>query len=195
MKLKSKKINIPIKHSWEGYPTKIISDAAIASINIADGKLIPLVIIDCSNRPDIIELVRVHEYLSTGDVKTQWAKKKRNSKYISLLITFIRPKEAFLILSFNIVKQGIIVDQILSSKALYLQPGQEGDRAANTINAKRLLIEVTETGFSEYWDRLQSKHLVKSFRQKGLPKYKAKKATKTTIENRRQFQRVRHVGK
>ena len=83
------------------------------------------------------------------------------------------------------------MDQILLSRALYLQPGRESDRFANTIDAKKILIEVPGTGFKKTWDEMLFKHLVKDFRQKGLPKRQAKKATKGLIEEWRKFGRFR----
>jgi hypothetical protein len=187
VKLKSRKTEIPLNHPWEVRPAKIISDAALATVNVGDGRLIPLVIIDSSERPDIEEVVRVHEHLPPGDVKVQWGSLENASDSIALILRFIRPVEALLALNFNIVKQGVIVDQILLSKALYLQPGREGDRLKNTFDAKRILIDVPETGLSETWKGVFFKELVKDFRRKGLPKNQAKEATREVMEEWRKI--------
>jgi hypothetical protein len=191
MKLKSKKFEIPTKHPWEARPAVIVSDAAIATVHVGEGRLIPLVIIDSSERPDIEELVRVHEFLPPGDVTVQWGHMENTPECISLFLRFVRPVEALLVLNFSIVKQGGIVDQILLSRALYLQPGRTGDRFRNTIDAKRILIEVTDTGFGKTWDELLLKHLVNDYRQKGLPKHQAKEAAMAFIEEWRRFGRSR----
>lgn len=191
MKLKSKQVEIPLKHPWEAQPARIINDAAVATVGVGDGRLIPLVIIDSVERPDIEELVRVHECLPPGDVRVQWGELKSGPGGIALLLTFTRPVEALLVLNFDIVRQGGVVDQILSSRALYLQAGREGDRLSNTLDAKRILIEVPETGFSKTWDGILFKYLVKDFRRKGLPKQQAKDAAKGAIEEWRKFDRLR----
>ena len=191
MKLKSKQVEIPVKHPWEARPARIINDAAVATVGVGDGRLIPLVIIDSAERPDIEELVRVHEHLPPGDVKVQWGYLKSDPESIALLLRFTRPAEVLLVLNFDIVRQGGVVDQILSSRALYLQPGREGDRLSTTLDAKRILIEVPETGFSKTWDGILFKHLVKDFRRKGLPKHQAKEATKGFIEEWRKIGRFR----
>jgi hypothetical protein len=191
MNLKSKKVEIPMKHDWEAQPARIVSDAVMATVGVGDGRLIPLVIIDSAERPDIEELVRVHEHLPPGDVKVQWGDLKSSPDSIALLLRFTRPVEALLVLDFDIVKQGGVVDQILSSRALYLQPGRKGDRLSNTFDAKRILIEVPETGFSKTWDGILFKHLVKDFQRKGLPKQQAKEATKAFIEEWRKLGRSR----
>ncbi len=187
MKLKPRRTEIPLNHPWEAEPARIVSDAAIATGNVGDGRLIPLVIIDSSKRPDIEELVRVHEHLPPGDIKVQWGSMQNAPDSVGLILRFIRPVEALLVLNFEIVRQGVIVDQILSSKALYLQPGREGDRLKNTFDAKKILIEVPETGFSETWKKTYFKHLVKDFRGKGLSKSQAKEATKEVMEQWRRI--------
>ena len=191
MKLKSKQVEIPVKHKRETQPARIISDAAVASVGVGDGRLIPLVIIDSTGRPDVEELVRVHEHLPPGDVNVQWGYLKDSSDGIALILSFIRPAEVLIVLQFDIVKQAVIVDQILSSKALYLQPGRDGDRLSNNLDARKVLIEVPDTGFSKTWDKILVKYLVKDFRRRGLPKYQAKEATKAVIEEWRKFGRFR----
>ena len=194
MKLKSTRTKIPLKHPWEAQPVKIVGDAAIATINVGEGRLIPMVIIDSSQRPDIEEMIRVHEYLQPGDVTTQWGNMANTSDSIALLLRFIRPAETFIVLNFDIVKQGVIVDQILSSNGLYLQAGHEGDRFGNTPGAKRILIEVPETGFSKDWDGLYTKCLIKDFRRMGLRKHQAIEAAKEAIGKMRKIGRTRPWG-
>lgn len=194
MKLKSRKREIPTNHPWEACPAAIVSDAAMATVHVGEGRLIPLLIIDSSERPDIEELVRVHEFLPPGDVAVQWGHLENTPECAALFLRFIRPLEALLVLNFDIVKQGGIVDQILLSRALYLQPGRTGDRFRTTIDAKRILIEVPDTGFGKAWGELLLKHLVKDYRQKGLPKRQAKEAAMEFVEEWRKFGRSRLWG-
>ena len=51
---------------------QVVGDAAIAASPFVEGRLVPLVIVDTSGRPDLEELVRVHKHLPPGDVETQW---------------------------------------------------------------------------------------------------------------------------
>ena len=194
MKLKPIKAKIPAKHPWEVLPAEIISDPTIATVGVADGRFIPLLIIDSSDRPDIEELVRVHEHLPPGDVTVQWVQLLKIPNSIALLLRFIRPVEALLIINFDIAKQGGIVDQILSSRALYIQPGRKGDRLINTLDAKKVLIDIPETGFSKTWDDIFFTHMVKWFRQKGLKKYEAKEAAKKAIKEWRRLGQLRPWG-
>ena len=72
MKWKPRKARIPARTEREARPVRIVWDAAIATTIIGDGRLIPLLIIDASERPDVSELVRIHKHLPPGDVICQW---------------------------------------------------------------------------------------------------------------------------
>ena len=45
----------------------IVADAAIASGAVGDGRLIPLVILDTTNRPDLVDLFTAHDKMLPGD--------------------------------------------------------------------------------------------------------------------------------
>src|SRR6266516_340976 len=107
-----RKVKIRLRHAREVSPVRIISDAAIASALRGDGRLIPLLIIDCSNRPDVEEMLRIHAHLAPGDVEIQWGRIRGHDK-VSLLLSFIRPLELNVILDFDIIQQGGLVDLII----------------------------------------------------------------------------------
>src|SRR4051812_2720990 len=102
----------------------IVGDAALAQGSIAEGRIIPVVIIDAVARPDLAEFVRVHSTSGPGDVISRWGQLSRDSDRVALMLRFTKPAEVSAALEFEIVRQGIMVDQILTSKALYIQPGK-----------------------------------------------------------------------
>lgn len=166
---------------------RIITEGAIAGIGIAEGKLIPVLIVDTSLRPDVDELVRVHEHLPPGDVGSQWGAPKGIKDSVALIMTFTRPSEVTIVLNFDLRLHGGAVDLILASRALYLQPGKEGDRASTTVGNRKILCEVPETGFSERWMQIRHEFLVKKFRGQGLTKRDAKLAATGVIEEFRKI--------
>jgi hypothetical protein len=183
---------IPTLRPEDRRPARIVNDAVIASVNVGDGRLIPLVIIDTSDRSDLEELVRVQRYLPPGDVTCQWGRLKGSEeKMLSLNLHFVKPAEAMLILEFDIVRQGVIVDQILMAKGLFIQPGREGDRLSTKLKAERLLVEVPDIGFGELWEDMFYKNLVTNFRRKGLSRQQSKQGAKELIEQWRKFGRFR----
>jgi hypothetical protein len=54
-------------------PVPIVADAAIATEWMGDGRLIPLIIVDTTDRLDLEEFIRIHQYASPGDAGSQWA--------------------------------------------------------------------------------------------------------------------------
>src|ERR1700730_420478 len=63
---------IELSHEREKDALRIVADGAIAHSGVGEGRLIPLVILDTSSRPDLEEYIRVHQYAGAGDVKCQW---------------------------------------------------------------------------------------------------------------------------
>ena len=170
----------------------IVGDAAIADGNVAEGRLIPLVILDAEARPELKELVRAHaESSRAGDVNCQWGQVNQHADRVALMLHFAKPVELSVALEFEIVRQGILVEQILMAKCFYLQPGKVGDRLSDDLKAQRILVEVPDTGFRPTWDVLFQRHLVADFRERGLSRQQAKAATKGAIEKLREFSRQR----
>ena len=74
MKNKWHKEAVSIQHPVEAEPVPIVADASVATVAIGDGRMIPLLILDTSKRPDIEDMVKAHLHMrSQGDVNTRWA--------------------------------------------------------------------------------------------------------------------------
>lgn len=189
--MKPKRVKITFRSKLEGSPVKIVWDGAIATMSFGEGRLIPLVIIDGSDRPDIEELIRIHQYLPSGDVESQWMQLKEGAGKICLMLRFKKPVELVAILEFDIIGQGGLIDQILTAKAIYLQSGREGDRLVTTMDSPRMSVEVPDTGFYNEWDRMFIKWTEKGFRQRGLNRQEAKSATREFIKEWRSFGQFR----
>jgi hypothetical protein len=171
MKLKYSHI---LLREFESKSVAIVNDAFIASEMIGDGRMIPLVIIDTSTRPDIYELAKIQKSSPSGDVEIQWGVKDKRCDSVLLMLRFKLPAELTIILEFDIQNHGGFIDQILSTQALYIQPGKQGDRISTSMNSYRILIEVPDTGFTSVWQDLCLRKLARTFRQKGLKKKDSK---------------------
>lgn len=172
-------------------PVKIVSDGATAQPGVGEGKLFPVLILDASDRPDISELVRVHQHLPTGDVFVQWGKPVFSKGSVVLELSFVRPFEIVIPLEFNIVHDGVMIYQILASRALYIQPGRPGDRVSTTVGNPRILVEVSSTGFESEWERMSRTHIMRDLRSKGLGRSQAKQTASLLIEEMRRFGKFR----
>jgi hypothetical protein len=191
MKTKERKIKVRFRTAYEARPVRIVADAAIATQGLGEGRLIPLVILDTSERPDIDELVRVHVHLSPGDASCQWGRLPKNKDAIALFIDFIRPVEMLIIIEFDIARQGVLVDQVLRGRGLYIQPGRPGDRLVTTMGSPRVLVEVGQLGFDDKWNQLYLKAVETRFRKEGLSRRDARTAARDFIEEFRRFGALR----
>jgi hypothetical protein len=189
--MKGRLTEITVRNAYESRPVRIVADAAVSSRGLAGGRLIPLVILDTSDRPDIDEFIRVHQTLGPGDVQTQWGQIPGHEGTTALYLRFVRPSELMIILEFDIVKQGILVEQALFGKGLYIQAGREGDRLRNDPDRPKVLLEIGDTGFGTIWDTIFQKHLAKWYRSQGLGRSESKRAARAAIDEMREFGRFR----
>jgi hypothetical protein len=186
-----KKLFLRPQHTFRSIPLRIVGDAGIASPSIGDGRLIPAVILDSTERPDIVEYIRVHRFVAEGDASSQWGKPETIPGSVVLILRVARPVELEILIEFNIVRHGILVEQILVSKALYIQAGKEGDRVKHDVDAPKVIMEIADTGFRPFWDELYFKHLRAEMRERGLNRQDAKRAAISMIKEFKQFGAVR----
>jgi hypothetical protein len=168
-------------------PIPIVADAAIATGIVGDGRLIPLIILDTSERHDVEELIRIHRYVRPGDVVSQWATIEDGSGRIGLLLKFEKPMATKVLIAFDMPKYGGLIDQIIRTKGFYIQAGKEGDRLVHDTERPKLKLEIPDTGFSRTWDDLFYKSVVKRMREAGLSRRGAKDAAHLYIVEWRKF--------
>jgi hypothetical protein len=190
--MKAKKTEIRVHHPREVHPVRIVADAAISTRGLHGGRLLPVLLLDTSDRPDIAEFIRVHDSLGPGDVKTQWGQVERHEGTVALFLDFIRPIELFILLEFNIVRQGVLVEQTLTGQGLYLARAEDADdRLKKDFDRPKVIVEVPNTGFGETWDDLFHKYLAKDFRDRGLSRSDSRRAARSAIQELRKISSLR----
>jgi hypothetical protein len=183
--------SIPLNSSEEAQVVPIVGDAAIATVGVGHGRLIPLIIIDATNRPDLAEVIRAQVHLPAGDVAVQWGLLPKRHDHIALLLKFQRPTERAAVVEFDIAKQGILVEHILQSNGLYIQAGKFGDRLKYDLNLPKMLLEVPDTGIRALWDKLYFDAVVKRARKDGLGRRDAKEVARAAIGQIRELAKFR----
>lgn len=178
---------IDVKTSDQGKIVRVVADPVIATAGRVNGKLVPLLILDTTERPDLVELVRVHQNFVEGDVQVQWGALKGRLDHIALCLRFLRPTERVAIIEFEITKQGALVDQILTAGAVYLQPGKPGDKLRHDLNLPKVIVEVPDTGFRLHWEKIYLKSVVDNLRRLGLTRSEARKAASEVISRMREI--------
>jgi len=178
-----KKQAIQLSNAAEAEPVPIVSDGVVAVRGMAEGRMIPLLIIDTSRRPDIEDMIRAHKHLGSGDVMSGWSIPSYfDESRIWLILTITKPSRCVVILEFDVAGQGGVVDQIIQMQGVYIQPGREGDRLASTWEHERLTVEVPSRDFRKEWDRIFRKALKKKFRMEGLGRIRAKQAVEDFLK-------------
>jgi hypothetical protein len=168
-------------------PVKIITDGVISNIEWADGRPIPAIMVDASNRPDISEYIVAHTNQPPGDITSQWGRKRFSKKIIGLILKSARPVLTEFVIEFNSLKHNTIIEGILISKGLYLQTGKQGDKVSNNLQKPSILIEIPETGFAPTWEKILEKTITRKFKKQGLGRKNAKNASKEYIKSMREF--------
>lgn len=189
------RVAIELRHRGEREPVPIVSDAAIMSRGIADGKLIPLVILDTTQRPDIDEIVQVHQHVGAGgDVETAWLRQSwRNRGELRLMLHFIQPVTCVVLLNFELQRFAGFIDQIVHNEAIYIQPGRAGDRLKNTLTSPRIIVEIDCENFRPTWDRIFERAAAKNLRRRGMTSRRAKEAAGELMREWREFT-LRRMG-
>ena len=172
---------------------RIVADGAIAHPGIGEGRLIPLIILDTASRADVEEYIRVHQYVTTGDVTCQWGQVIGHDHTVALILSFSRPATLVVIVEFDLQRNhGFIVEQVLLTKALYIQAGREGDRLKNDLDIPKVILEVPETEFGRtFWGAFHLNYTTKKMRERGLNRADAKRAAKKVIEEMRRLSGIR----
>lgn len=154
----------------------IISDGAIATHEIGEGRMVPVLVVDCSEKVELRDLIYAHEYSPPGDVTVTWATPRWSKSTVLLLLEFSKPSKLEVVLKFDIKKQGGVVDGILHANALYLQPSESGLKVVDGLDKGKIVVEIPDTGFFPDWDPLYTNNLVKVFKKSGLSRLQARDA-------------------
>lgn len=163
----------------------IVADAAISNAQVNGGRLVPLVIVDTTGRPEIDAVISSHKSGATaGDVSVIWGQVEGKAS-VSLFVQFIRPVETFAVLEFDILRQGVLVDQILYTRSLYIASGRPGDRLKHDIDRPKIIVEIVAPEFTKAWDQIYFKTLEKHFRLEGFSRSRAARAAEEVIAKMR----------
>lgn len=159
----------------ENVPVPIVGDASVATRGIADGRLIPVIILDTSRRPDVEDAILAHKSLGPGDVRIYWTRTSRwNTHSIALILNLQQPAACVITIEFDVGTKGLLLDSIIRAQGLYLQGGRPGDRLRDRMDSPRILVEVPSGEFGAIWDGILEKGLIRRFRGDGMSKKDAK---------------------
>jgi hypothetical protein len=167
------------------YLVPIVSDAAIATDDIGDGRPIPVIILDTTNRTDLVDLFKAHSNVPPGDVLSTWVGLYEWPNHLALWLQFARPFETEAILNFELTARGITLDLAMKARAIYLQAGKPGDRFYKTMENPRILVEIGAEMPADKWEALWRKAVKNRLRKEGLGRREAQNLAPQCIEQLR----------
>lgn len=171
----------------------IIDDGVIIDQAWAGGRPIPAIIVDASERRDIVEYINAHKMQPPGDIVSQWGTSIKSNNFISLMLKSSRPVEIDFAIGFDAKTHHALIDGILRNNGFYLLEGKHGDKVSTLIkkHSGRILIEVPATGFEPIWEKILIKAIGKKFKHQGLNKKQSEIAVNDYIRSMREFWHLR----
>jgi len=161
----------------------IIDDGAIASHYQGDGRMIPVLILDCSLKKELYNLMLMHEEATIpGDVCSRGAlggKSLFNIESAFLILQFERPVPLKIAFQFNLEEKAFLVDAIIQARCVYLQPKESGFKVSQGIDKTKILVEVVNE--IPKWEKVYKKSVYKKLKK--LNKSKVNKDIVTNVIN------------
>jgi hypothetical protein len=170
MKLKKQKLRT-FSYAEEG---------VLSSEGVGEGRIIPVIVLNVEENRDIVDLIKSHYSVPSGDVTMTWVQDLFNRKELILKMSFSRPMQIEFGIRFDLTKDLTLIDGIVQSKGLYLQTGKKGDKVSHKLNDEKILVEVPDLGIRDFWNSLMQKRLIEKYRKKGFSK---KESTKVAIQH------------
>lgn len=163
----------------------IVAEGAIATGLAAGGRMVPVLIIDLGDRPEVRELIRLHHHFPAGDCVSNWGVLDSD---VAVFLKFQRPIETKVIVKFELPKFASIADQVLNARAVYLQHGVAGETLSSTYTRDRVLVELPPAGFQRKWEEVYRATMTAEIRRMhGLPAREARLAAVAMIKQLRTF--------
>lgn len=160
----------------------IVGDGAIGHPDIGDGRIIPVIIVDCESNPQIYELIRIHEHTPPGDVRVTWGRDLLGKKHVHLKLEFEQPLRCEARIAFPLAKYSEFVDGVIRSRGIYLQPLQSGARVSEGLGKPKILIEIPDTATFPEWRKILRDTVEKKYRRQGASRAEVQVLTEAHLE-------------
>lgn len=168
------------------HPVEIVGEGLVAATGRGEGRFIPALILDVSHRPDIGELLRVHQHCLSGDAASVWARMPFSKADLALKLRFIKPMECEFVISFMPSRDALLIDAILHAQGFYFQAGRHGDKISAITEKIKILVEVPRSSFSATWEKRMPKLIAERFRAQGFRRQEARNAARELIASTRE---------
>jgi hypothetical protein len=169
----------------------IVGDGAIGNPNIGEGRLIPVLILDCKNHPALHDLILIHADTPPGDAVVRWGRRMFDKKHVYLTLDFARPVATTASFCFDVSKQGGLVDWIINTRAVYLQPSASGAKVIEGLDQPKIVVEIPPETTLPGWEDIYRNSVSKTYRENGCTRAEAKEATDQHLARLRELSAMR----
>lgn len=169
----------------------IVGDGGIGNPDLGDGRIIPVLILDCENHSAFRDLILIHSDTPPGDVVATWRRHLFDNKQVYLTLDFKRPVETSVSLCFDVAKKGGLVDWIMYARGVYLQPMESGAKVSEGINRPKIIVEIPPSATLPGWEKIYRNSLVKSYVKSGCARGQAKEAAAQHLTRLRELWSMR----
>ena len=177
--MRKAKINLPPN-------VPIVNDGGIATSGTGEGRLIPVLVVDCQNHKELLKLIYMHKHSDPGDVDSTWAISRRGKHVVYLILKFSRPVETAASIEFASVSRLVLADTIHRARAVYLQPLESGGSVSEGLSEPKVLVEVSGS-LPLKWEVRLLKSITADFRRRGMSRKDAKKASSEHLARMREL--------
>ena len=95
-------------------PLTVVSDGAMGTENQVQGRVIPVILVDCTDREDLRDMVSLHKSLNRlGDVEHQWAVRRIRPRSVFLMLKFLDPIKTDALIEFQLPAQALLIEWII----------------------------------------------------------------------------------
>lgn len=172
---------MPIVKIDLGKSVPIVGDGGIGDPRFGDGRIIPVLVIDCVEHRALYELIFLHEKTPPGDVLATWGRKIFNKKNVYLSLEFQQPVRTHVSFRFSLDRQAGLVDGIIRSRGVYLQPIESGRTVSEGLGKAKIVVEIPPTATFPEWPALHHRATVSAYRKNGATRKQANELAKQHI--------------
>lgn len=169
----------------------IVGDGAIGNPDIGEGRLIPVLIVDCENHPALHDLILIHADTPPGDVVVRWGRRIFDKKRVYLTLDFARPVATSASFCFEVSKQGGLVDWIINTRAVYLQPSASGAKVKEGLDQPKIVVEIPPETTLPGWEDIYRNSVIRTYRKNGCTRTEAKEAADQHLARLRELSAMR----
>jgi hypothetical protein len=177
--------------NFSGKLFEIVGEGIMSTIEIAEGRFIPSLIIAANDDSGIIDLILMHKDSPPGDVTSCWTKPLWQSKIFVLNLKFIKPIRMEFGISFNLKTQNSLIDGIIQSRGFFLQVGKIGDTPSLLLDEPKIMLEIPDMGIDDKWNDILIDIIEAKYKKMHLSKNDIRIATYGHIKSMREIWKVR----